>query len=160
MFLFFTGEEMGLLGARHYTNNPIFPLEKTTCLLQLDMVGRNEETATDKPEDNIDTIHLVGSKRISMELHEKIIDLNKYVNLVFEYDQEDVYTRSDHYMFAQKGVPIAFLFSGFHPDYHRPTDTPDKINYDKLVSAARLFYVVADAAANRDEMFKRGTGSN
>ncbi len=160
MFLFFTGEELGLLGARHYTNNPIIPLEKTTCLLQLDMIGRNEESETERAEDNIDTIHLVGSKRVSMELHDKIIDLNKYVNLVFEYDQEDVYTRSDHYMFAQKGVPVAFLFSGFHPDYHRPTDTPDKINYDKVVSVARLFYVVADAAANRDGMLKRGTGSN
>lgn len=158
MFLFFTGEEMGLVGSRYYTENPIIPLEKTTALLQLDMVGRNEETANDKPEDNINTIHLVGSKRISMELHNAIVDLNGHINLVFEYDQEDVYTRSDHYMFAQKGVPVAFLFSGFHPDYHQPTDTPDKINYDKIVSAARLFYLVADYAANRDELFPRGTG--
>lgn len=158
MFLWFTGEEMGLIGSRYYVNNPVIPLDKTTCLLQLDMVGRNEERDGQRPEDNVDTIKLVGSKRISMELHEAIIDANKYINLVFEYDSEDVYTRSDHYSFAQRGVPVAFLFSGFHPDYHRPTDTADKINYDKVVSAARLFYVVADVAANRTSMFQRGTG--
>lgn len=158
MFLWFAAEEIGLIGSRYYVNNPVMPLDKTTCLLQLDMIGRNEERDGQRPEDNVDTIKLIGSKRISMELHDTIIDANKYLNLVFEYDEEDVYTRSDHYNFAQKGVPVAFLFSGFHPDYHRPTDTPDKINYEKVVSAARLAYVVADTAANRKTMFRREAG--
>lgn len=155
IFMAFCGEEMGLIGSGFYTQNPIFPLDKMTCLLQMDMVGRNEEKQGDKPEDNIDTIHLVGSKRISMELHQEILDANKMVNFKFEYDEEGVYTRSDHYMFAAKGVPIAFVFSGFHPDYHQPSDTIDKINFDKIVSTARLYYAVAMAAANRSAMFKR-----
>ena len=67
---------------------------------------------------------------------------NDYIQFEFEYDEEGVYQRSDHYSFARKGVPITFLFSGFHPDYHRPTDTVDKINFDKIVSAARLNYIV------------------
>jgi len=155
LFMAFCGEEMGLIGSGHYTNNPILPLEKTICLLQMDMVGRNEEHEGEKAADNIDTIHLVGSKKISTELHESIEEANKFVNFKFEYDEEDVYTRSDHYMFAQKGVPIAFIFSGFHPDYHRPTDTIEKINFDKIRSAARLYFVAAFQAANRAEAFKK-----
>lgn len=155
LFMAFCGEEMGLIGSAFYANNPIFPLDKMTCLLQMDMVGRNEEAQNDKPEDNLDTIHLVGSKRLSMELHQAVLDANKYVNFKFEWDQEDVYTRSDHYNFAAKGVPIAFVFSGFHPDYHQPTDTHDKINFDKIVSTARLFYATALDAANRPAKFKK-----
>ncbi|MBV6458348.1 MAG: hypothetical protein HONBIEJF_01475 [Fimbriimonadaceae bacterium] len=155
LFMGFCGEEMGLIGSGHYTQNPILPLDKTICLLQMDMVGRNEEHQGEKAADNVDTIHLVGSKRISMELHEAILEANKHVNFKFEDDEEDVYTRSDHYMFAQKGVPIAFIFSGFHPDYHQPTDTIEKINFDKIRSAARLFFVTAFQAANRAEAFKK-----
>lgn len=159
VFMAFTGEEMGLVGSAYYANNPIFPLDKMTCLLQMDMVGRNEETQNDKAEDNVDTIHLVGSKRLSLELHETIMNVNKYVNFKFEWDEEDVYTRSDHYSFASKGVPIAFVFSGFHPDYHQPTDTIDKINFDKIVSTARLFYATALEAANRPAKFKKDAPS-
>jgi Zn-dependent M28 family amino/carboxypeptidase len=154
----FCGEEMGLIGSRYYTENPLIPLEKMVCLLQMDMVGRNEETATDKADDNVHSIHLVGSKRISTELHEITLDLNKHIGFEFEYDEEDVYERSDHANFARKGVPITFLFSGFHPDYHRPTDTVDKINFDKIVSAARLNYLVLQKIAGLPEMVKRDVG--
>lgn len=151
LFMAFCGEEMGLVGSRYYADNPILPLSNMVAELQLDMVGRNEETSEEKASDNIDTIHLVGSKRISMELHNLILDLNKHVGFKFEYDQEDVYTRSDHYSFAAKGVPIAFMFSGFHPDYHQPTDTLEKINFDKIANAGRLFYLVANSIANQDK---------
>lgn len=155
LFMAFTGEEMGLIGSRYYAANPIYPLDKMSCLLQMDMIGRNEEKGDEKAEDNIDTIHLVGSKRISTELHEAVIAANKHVNLKFEYDEEGVYTRSDHYSFASKGVPAAFIFSGFHPDYHQPTDTVDKINFEKVLNASRLFYLVAFDAANRPEAYRR-----
>jgi hypothetical protein len=158
VFMAFCAEEMGLIGSRYYTENPLIPLEKMVCLLQMDMVGRNEETETDKPEDNVDTIHLVGSKRISTELHTITIDMNKHIGFTFEYDEEGVYERSDHANFARKGVPITFLFSGFHPDYHRPTDTADKINFDKIVSAARLNYLVLQKVAGLPEMVKRDVG--
>lgn len=152
MFLAFCGEEIGLVGSRYYTENPTRPLEDMAALLQMDMVGRNEEGKDEKPEDNVDTIHLVGSKRISMQLHELTLEANQSVGLVMEYDEEGVYRRSDHYNFARKGVPITFLFSGFHPDYHKATDTIEKINFDKIVRAARLNYLVAHRVAALPEM--------
>lgn len=155
VFMAFNGEEMGLIGSRYYTENPIIPLEKMACLLQMDMVGRNEEKDGDKPEDNVDTIHLVGSKRISQELHDITIAANKHIGFKFEYDEEGVYGRSDHANFARKGVPITFLFSGFHPDYHQPTDTVDKINFRKILSSARLNYLVVQKVASLPEMVKR-----
>lgn len=162
LFMAFCGEEMGLIGSRYLSENPPIPLDKMICELQMDMVGRNSEgvqngdrNRVDKVEENIDTIRLVGSKRISTELHELVMDCNQYVNFKFKWDAEDVYTRSDHYNFAEKGIPIAFLFDGFHPDYHRPTDTVDKINFDKLTNAAKLYYMVVLKAANRDAAFKK-----
>ena len=90
-----------------------------------------------------------------MELHNLILDANQHVNFKFEYDEEGVYTRSDHYMFASNGVPIAFIFSGFHKDYHQPTDTVEKINFEKLANAAKLFYISVYNAANLDHMLKK-----
>lgn len=162
LFMAFTGEEMGLVGSGYLANNPMIPLDKMICELQMDMVGRDSDgvqngdrNRVDKKEENIDTMRLVGSKRISTELHELILDTNQFVNFKFKYDAEDVYTRSDHYNFAVKGIPIAFLFDGFHPDYHQPTDTIEKINFDKLTNAAKLFYLVALRSANRDAAFKK-----
>lgn len=155
LFIAFTGEEMGLNGSRWYSDNPLIPMEKTLALFQMDMVGRNEEKPNEKAEDNVDTIHLVGSKRISTGLHEHVLKINEHVNFQFEYDEEGVYTRSDHYNFARKGVPIAFFFSGFHPDYHQPTDTPDKINYDKVLNASKLAYLLVATTADREKMFDK-----
>ncbi len=142
VFLAFCGEEIGLIGSRYYTEAPILPLDKMVCLLQMDMVGRNEEKDGEPPSENENTIHLVGSRRISQDLHDATLRANEHVRLEFEYDEEGVYRRSDHYNFARKGVPITFLFSGFHPDYHRSSDTIDKINFEKILNAARLNYFV------------------
>ena len=162
LFMAFTGEEMGLVGSGYLANNPPVPLDKMICELQMDMVGRDSDgvqngdrNRVDKKEENVDTMRLVGSKRISTELHDLILDTNQFVNFKFKYDAEDVYTRSDHYNFAVKGIPIAFLFDGFHPDYHQPTDTIEKINFDKLTNSAKLYYLVALRAANRDVAFKK-----
>ncbi|GIV01602.1 MAG: hypothetical protein KatS3mg015_0432 [Fimbriimonadales bacterium] len=160
VFLAFCGEEMGLIGSRYYTEHPTFPMDKMICHLQMDMVGRNEETDTEPASENEDTIHLVGSKRLSSELHALVLSMNKYVNFRFEYDEEDVFGRSDHVNFHNKGVPVAFLFDGFHPDYHQPTDTVDKINFRKIASAARLFYLVGIEAAQRDAPFKKDSGGS
>jgi hypothetical protein len=158
MFFAFAAEEMGLVGSRYFVDNPTRPIEHFAALMNMDMVGRNFEAAEDKPEDNVQTICLVGSKRISTELHDAVIHANRFVNFTFRYDQEGVYTRSDHYSFARVGIPIAFLFSGFHPDYHRPTDTIDKINFEKLTNAAKLFYLTGMDVANRDQKVKRDVG--
>ena len=155
IFMTFFGEELGLLGSKFLTDHPPVPLDKMVAELQMDMVGRDSDGAQngdvnrmDKREENIDTIRLVGSKRIATDLDRDIQDVNRYVGFRFKYDAEDVYTRSDHYNFAAKGVPIAFLFDGFHPDYHQPTDTIDKIDWTKLTNAAKLYYLTLMKVAN------------
>lgn len=162
LFIAVCGEEMGLIGSAWYVDNPIYPIEKTVCELQMDMVGRNESGRqtgqNDKAEDNVKTLHLVGSKKLSMELHELVLSMNKYVNFEFEYDEERVYRRSDHYNFAKKGIPISFFFSGFHDDYHRPTDTVEKINFTKIANTARLVYLTAFHAANAAQRLKVDSG--
>jgi hypothetical protein len=156
IFMTFCGEEMGLLGSGYYSDHPIFPHDHMVAELQMDMVGRDSDGVqngdpkrVDKKEENIDTMRLVGSKRISMDLDKTIEEINKSIGFKFKWDAEDVYTRSDHYNFAKHDIPIAFLFDGFHPDYHRPTDTVDKIDFAKLTNAAKLYYMVALEIANR-----------
>jgi hypothetical protein len=148
IFMSFYGEEMGLLGSGYFSNNAPIDLTKMIAELQMDMVGRNsvgaqngDQKRIDKEEENRDTIRLVGSKRISTALDKIILDQNASIGWKFKYDAEDVYTRSDHYNFARKGIPIAFFFTGFHPDYHQPTDTIEKINFDKIANTAKLVYL-------------------
>ena len=81
-----------------------------------------------------------------MELDYKFNDPN---------DKDRIYYRSDHYNFAKNGVPIIFYFDGIHADYHRPSDTPDKINYDLMAKRAQLVFYTAWDMANRDELVKR-----
>jgi len=148
LLMWFTAEEVGLLGSRYYTQNPILPLENMVCMLNMDMVGRNEDQGPgDADADNEGHIHLVGSRRGETALHDLILEANRHIGFEFEYDMESVWNRSDQVNFYNQGVPVAFLFGGFHPDYHQPSDKPDKINYLKIQSAARLFYLTIFAAA-------------
>lgn len=148
LFIWFAAEEMGLVGSKHYVDNPALPLDKMIGMLNMDMVGRNEETANDPVEENIEVLHLVGSKKGDPAFHDMIMAANKHVNVTFEFDAENVFGRSDQINFFRKGVSVAFVFGGFHPDYHRPTDLPAKINYDKIAAAAKLFYVAAFEATD------------
>ncbi len=148
LFMWFTAEEVGLLGSRYYTENPILPLENMTCMFNMDMVGRNEDQGPgDADADNEGHIHLVGSQRGETPLHDLILGANQHIGFEFELDMESVWNRSDQVNFYNKGVPVAFLFGGFHPDYHQPGDKPEKINYLKIQSAARLYYLSIFAAA-------------
>lgn len=147
LFIWFAAEEMGLLGSKHYVGSPVLPLEDMVCMLNIDMVGRNEEKGSEKAEENIESLHLVGSQKGDLAFHEMILDVNKHVNLKFEFDEEGVFGRSDQYNFFKTGISVAFLFGGFHPDYHKTTDSPDKINHAKIASAAKLFYLAAYEAA-------------
>jgi hypothetical protein len=152
-----SGEEKGLLGSKYYTEFPLFPLDKTTVDINIDMIGRID----DRHKDNPNYIYVIGSDRMSSALH----DINELVNkehtkleLDYKYNAKDdpnhYYERSDHYNFAEKGVPVVFYFNGTHPDYHRPTDTPDKINYDVLAKRAQLAFYVAWEAANRPDRLR------
>ncbi len=158
VFLHVTAEEMGLIGSKYYTDNPIVPLMNTITNLNVDMIGR---TDPQRPKRNREYIYIIGSDKISQELH----DINEEVNSVYldldldyVFNAEDhpdrFYYRSDHYNFAQKGIPIIFYFSGTHEDYHQPTDTVEKIQYDLLELRTRLIFHTAWELANRDDRIK------
>jgi Zn-dependent M28 family amino/carboxypeptidase len=147
LFIWFAAEEMGLVGSRHYTDAPTLPLDKMICMLNIDMVGRNEEKEGETAAENEQTLHLIGSKQGQTELHDIIMAANRHVNFTFEYDEEGVFGRSDQASFYNKGVAVAFLFGGFHPDYHQPTDELARIDFDKIASAGRLFYLTAFGVA-------------
>ncbi len=147
LFIWFAAEEMGLVGSRHYTDFPTLPLEKMVCMLNIDMVGRNEEKEGETAAENEQTLHLIGSRQGQNELHEIILAANRHLNFAFEYDEEGVFGRSDQASFYNKGIAVAFLFGGFHPDYHQPSDELARIDFDKISSAARLFYLTVFGAA-------------
>jgi len=143
LMIAFCAEERGLLGSKHYAAHPLRPLKDMICMLNIDMIGRNEESATESASENVNTIHLVGSKDHSLQLHQLVEKANESVGFVFEYDEEDrVDGRSDHASFSDRNIPVTFLFGGFSPYYHKPTDTMDGINFSKIVNAARLDYLV------------------
>ena len=155
VFMAFCAEEIGLIGSRYYAENPWLPLDKMSCLLQMDMIGRNEASDDEAASDNVDSVHLVGAQRLENRLHDLLLEANQHTGLSFEYDEEDVFTRSDHANFARQGVPVCFFFAGFHPDYHRPTDTVDKINYDKILRVARLNYLMVQMVSELPGMLGR-----
>tara|TARA_R110002111_G_scaffold252774_1_gene317795 strand:- start:20 stop:1597 length:1578 start_codon:yes stop_codon:yes gene_type:complete len=156
LFLHVTGEEKGLLGSKHYADNdPIFPLENTVADLNIDMIGRTD------PKRTIGTrnyIYLIGSDKLSKELHNISEEANtKYTQMELDYkfnddnDPNRFYYRSDHYNFAKNNIPVIFYFNGTHDDYHKPSDTPDKIEYDLLETRSRLVFYTAWEVANRAE---------
>ncbi len=152
LFIHVTAEEIGLLGSRYYTENPIFPLENTVVNLNIDMIGR-----VDKPhQNNPDYIYVIGADRLSTELHYISEAVNtKFFNLELDYrfnakhEDKRYYYRSDHYNFAKHNIPVIFYFNGDHGDYHKPTDTPDKINYPLLEKRTRLIFATAWQLANQ-----------
>jgi len=153
LFLHVTGEEKGLLGSKYYTQNPTFPLANTVCNLNIDMIGRIDARHKEDPN----YVYLIGSDKLSTELHTLSENINKKymnINLDYKYNDENdpnrFYYRSDHYNFAKNNVPIIFYFNGTHVDYHQPTDTPDKINYELLENRAKLVFHTAWEIANKE----------
>ena len=147
LFIWFAAEEMGLVGSRHYTDFPTLPLEKMVCMLNIDMVGRNEEKEGETAAENEQTLHLIGSQQGQTALHDIILAANRHLNFTFEYDEEGVFGRSDQASFYNKGIAVAFLFGGFHPDYHQPSDELGRIDFDKISNAERMFYLTAFGVA-------------
>ena len=145
-FLVFEAEEDFLQGAFHYVNHPIVPLDRTVAVLNMDMIGRDEESATwnIKADDSRNSVNLIGTL-YSPDLRRVIEAQNKAIGLTLDYktdtdDREDWFTRSDHYPFAIKGVPMVLFNTGEHPDYHTANDTWDRINYPKMERIVRLVY--------------------
>ena len=154
LFLHVTGEEHGLHGSRFYAENPLFPIKNTIANINIDMIGRRGYGK----EENNNYIYVIGSDRLSTDLHKLSEEANKkYIGMELDYKYNDLsdpnrfYYRSDHYNFAKKGIPAIFYFNGVHDDYHKPTDTPDKIDYPQMAKRAQLAFVVAWELANAAE---------
>jgi Zn-dependent M28 family amino/carboxypeptidase len=153
LFLHLTGEELGLYGSKFYIQHPVFSLDSTLVDLNIDMVGRIDA----KHESNKKYVYLIGSDRLSTDLHKLSEDTNeKYTNLKLDYtyneqnDPYQYYTRSDHFNFANQNIPVIFYFNGTHPDYHKVTDTADKIDFEILSLRAQLVFYTAWEIANRE----------
>ena len=154
IFLHVSGEEKGLLGSRYYTENPLYPLANTVANLNIDMVGRTDPKRESK---NRNYVYLIGTDRLSTELHqisEQANDATIKMDLDYTYNAADdpnrFYFRSDHYNFAKNNIPVIFYFNGTHADYHKPTDTVEKIEYDLLAQRAQLVFYTAWQLANRE----------
>ncbi len=154
-----TGEEKGLLGSKYYVTYPVFPIEKTVADVNIDMVGRVDEKY--EKAGNPNYIYVIGADKLSQDLHninEKMNETFTKLTLDYTYNDENdpnrYYYRSDHYNFAEHGIPAIFYFNGTHEDYHRPTDTIDKINFEKMTKIVKLAFYTASEIANRDERLK------
>ncbi len=164
LFAAWDAEERGLLGAWYYTEAPTFSLGSTVAVLNMDMIGRNEEVPADggnrfrglepqTAESNANAINIMGYSH-SSDLQDEVSEANGKIGLElnFRYDNNtsNLLRRSDHWPFLQVGVPATFFHTGLHPDYHRFTDTPDRINYPKMEKIARLVYMTSWNLANDD----------
>ena len=161
VFMTVSGEEKGLWGSEYYSDHPVFPLDKTSVDLNTDMVGRVDTER--KTDDTLNYVYVIGHNKLSSDLpgiNEGANNRNTQLVLDYKFDDpndhERIYYRSDHYNFARKGVPVLFFYDGMlKADYHKPTDTVDKINFDLYEKRVRMIFYTAWEIANRDEMLKR-----
>lgn len=160
LIVFHTGEELGLYGSRYFTQyEPLVPLDTIVTDLNIDMIGRsranNLPANQDKELTNKDSVYLIGSDKHSTELHQLSEHTNQELigmHLDYTYNDENhplrLFYRSDHYNYAKNGIPVIFYFTGIHSDYHRTTDTIEKIDFDKMSRITRLVYATAWRVAN------------
>ncbi len=160
LFCAFSGEEKGLIGSEYYTKNPLLPLNKAMLDLNIDMIGRVDSTYSALKNSNY--IYAIGTNRLSSDLKPILEKANTtYSHLTLDYkfddplDKNRFFYRSDHYNFAKYNIPVIFFFNGVHADYHKSTDTIDKINFNKMEAIARLVFHVAWQTANQTESIKR-----
>ena len=165
IFVWHTGEEAGLWGAQHFTDHPTVPRESIVAQLNMDMVGRGAATDVtgELKEGGLQRggpgyVQLIGSRRLSTELGDLMEDVNRTggLGLAFDYSQDanghpqNIYCRSDHYEYARYGIPVVFVTTGGHSDYHQVTDEPQYIDYGRMTQVARLVHDAAVRVANLD----------
>ena len=156
LFVWHTAEEMGLLGANWFTRHPTVPRDSIVAQLNVDMIGRG--SATDRPGGGPGYLQMIGSRRLSSELGDLVDRVNAQGGYGFTFDYrydadghpDNYYCRSDHYMYARFGIPIAFFTTGSHLDYHQLTDEPQYIDYEKMTRVTRLIGDVTRTVANLD----------
>lgn len=160
LFVWHAGEEKGLWGSRYFTEYPTIPLERVVAHINIDMIGRSKKEGDTNTRNRAlsgsNEVYVIGSKILSSELGELSETVNKgYLNLSYNYRYDDpndpnrFFFRSDHYHYARKGIPIIFFFDGEHEDYHRPSDSADKIDYQKMEQIVRTIYMTVWEVANR-----------
>jgi hypothetical protein len=159
LFVWHCGEEKGLWGSQYFTNYPTIPLDHVVAQLNIDMIGRSKKEGDTNPANAAlsgpNEIYVIGSKMMSTDLGALSERVNSsYLNVAFNYKYDDprdpnrFFFRSDHFNYAQKGIPIIFYFDGVHEDYHRPSDSPDKIDYEKMEKVARTVFATGEELAN------------
>jgi hypothetical protein len=160
LFIWHAGEEKGLWGSEYFSDNPTVPLASIITQLNIDMIGRYQNPGDETHPQNKDLpkpgeVFLIGSKLMSTELGEISEATNKaFLNLSFNYkyddpnDPEQFFYRSDHYNYAKKGIPIIFYMDGSHADYHQPSDSIEKINFEQMEKVARTIMATGWALAN------------
>jgi hypothetical protein len=156
LFIWHTGEELGLFGAQWFTDHPTVPRDSIVAQLNIDMVGRGD--SADTPGGGPTYLQLIGSRRLSTELGDLVETVNRTERQPFTFDYQydanghpqQYYCRSDHYEYARYGIPIVFFSTGNHVDYHQITDEPQYIDYAHLTHVAQLIANVAKAVGNLD----------
>ena len=163
LFAAWNSEERGLFGAWAYTQKPILPLAKTVAVLNMDMIGRNEEVPegggggrfrgldVQTAESNNNAVNIIGTTR-SASLKQVIEQANAGIGLTLRlrYDNNisQLMRRSDHWPFLNMGVPAVWVHTGLHPDYHTANDDADRINYPKMEKIGRMVYQASWDLAN------------
>ncbi len=153
LFLHVSAEEIGLLGSRYYSDHPVIPIENTVASFNADMIGRSDPESIERGE--TDYVYLIGGEIISSGLDSLVVTANeKSVNMTLDRRYNDLndpnqfYRRSDHWNFGRLSVPFVFFFTGVHDDYHQPSDTVDKIEFDKYRRVVELIYSSAIKVTN------------
>jgi Peptidase family M28 len=155
LFVWHTGEELGLLGAQYFTDHPTVPRDSIVAQINLDMIGRG--SAQDTPGGGPGYLQLIGSRRLSTEFGDLVEAVNRRrarpLSFDYQYDAaghpQQFYCRSDHYMYARYGIPVVFMSTGGHVDYHMVTDEPEYLDYDKFRDVTQFIHDVAVEIANR-----------
>ena len=165
LFVWHAGEEEGLWGSAYYTDHPTVPRDAIVAQLNIDMVGRGAAADVTGESKSGELLHggpgylqLVGSRRLSTELGDLMesVNTNGKFGLTFDYGMDanghpqNIYCRSDHYEYARYGIPIVFMTTGGHSDYHQVTDEPQYIDYAHMAEVAKFVKDAATTVANLD----------
>jgi len=162
MFLWLSGEEIGLFGSEYYANNPLIPLGQTVANINIDMIGRVKgiaDTTSDHPMTGINEVFLITGNQ-SRELVDIAKDIDKEIELDFDYSLSgrnhplQLFARSDHYNFVKKDIPVLFFSTGLHSDYHSPGDVAEKINFRKVERISEALFMIGYNVANNKTRLK------
>ena len=157
MFLWVSGEEVGLFGSQSYVNNPVFPLDKTVADLNMDMIGRNKgvaDTTKDTPMTGPDGVFVITDDQ-SKELVSIANAIGKKNNLTLDYSLSGkdhplmLFARSDHFNFVKKDIPVLFFMTGLHTDYHKTGDVIEKIDFKKMELITKTVFEIGYQVANK-----------